>query len=386
MKKWLKKIFLYLLLPAAILHLGIWFTGNLHFYKVMRYTILKGRMGPSIDEYYIHPNHTVNIGNPVPWPKHPQYNQNVFSKEESAIHDKFQTVSFCVVKDGKLLFDYYAPGYSDTSKTNSWSVAKSIVSILVGVAIREGKIDSLDAPVEKYLEGFNGTGITIRHLLAMSSGINFSEQYMNPFGFAAKALYGDDNRKLVKNYQPVSKPMQVFDYQSGNTLLLGYILKAATGKSVSDYASEKLWSKIGAEHPAMWSLDGVNQEERAFCCFNSNATDFARIGHLYLNQGIWEGDTIVNPAYVKETTKLAPLKLNDGKPNDQYGLHWWVTRFQNEEIFYARGIQGQYIFVIPSSRTVIVRLGRKRDEHKENGVPPDVWEYLKMGSRIASSS
>lgn len=386
MKNNKRKYLVYLILGVALIHSFLLLTGNMHFYSVMRHTVLKGRLGPSIDEYFIHPNRTVHAGIPKPWPKDEKYNQAAFTEKENEVHKKYQTVSFCVIRDGQLVFDYYAPGYSDTSKTNSWSVAKSIVSILLGIAIREGEIESLDEPIDQYLPEYQGSGITLRHLLAMSSGINFVEQYMNPFGFAAKALYGKDNRKLAKNYKPVSKPMQIFDYQSGNTLLLGYVLKAATGKSVSEYASEKLWSRIGAEHPALWSLDAVNQEERAFCCFNSNATDFARIGQLYLNQGIWEGDTIVNPDFVRETTSLAPLKLKEGTTNDQYAYHWWVTRFNDEQIFYARGIQGQYIFVIPTTKTVIVRLGRKRDEEKVNGVPPDVWEYLKMGTRIAAAS
>lgn len=377
---------LYIIVTGLVIHLGLYYTGNAHFYRVVNHTILKGRLGPSIDEYTIHPNREVKAVRPTPWPRHIRYNADTLSTNELEIHKKYQTVSFCVIKDGQLLFDYYAPGYSNQSKTNSWSVAKSIVSVLFGIAIREGKIESLDVPIEKYLPEYASSGITIRHLLAMSSGINFTEQYMNPFGFAAKALYGYDNRALVSHYKPVSDPMKVFDYESGNTLLLGYILKSATGTSLSDYASQKLWSRIGAEHPAMWSLDNVNQEERAFCCFNSNATDFARIGQLYLNQGIWEGDTLVDPQFVKETTSLTGITLKEGKPNDQYAYHWWVTQYQGEEIFYARGIQGQYIFVVPSLKTVIVRLGRKREEKKVDGVPPDVWAYLNMGTRIAKGA
>lgn len=377
------RIFTICFVLAVVGHIAIVATSNKHFYRALANTVFEGRMGPSIDQFRIYPNHEIRPLSPNPWSIDSAYNQMDLSPDEMAIHQKYQTVAFCVVRSGKLLFEHYAPGYRDTSHTNSWSMAKSIVSILIGIAHREGKIKNLDDPIHLYLPAYKGSNVSIRHLLAMSSDINFKEDYINPFGFAAKALFGFDNRKLVSNYHPRGNPGQIFDYQSGNTLILGYLLKEVTGKSLSAYAEEKLWSRIGATESAFWSLDEVNQEERAFCCFNSGARDFARIGQLYLQRGIWNGDTIVNPDYVEASTSLFPMRLQEGGPNDQYGLHWWVTKFKGEKIFYARGIKGQYIFVIPSSETVIVRLGRKRDETKKNGVPSDVWDYLKMGSRIS---
>lgn len=361
-------------------------TGNTHVYKVLANTVFKGRLSPSIDEYTIYHNREVAIGEPQPWKHHHNYNQFDLTLEEEELHSKYLTVAYVIIKDNQLLFERYYENYSDSSLTNSWSMAKTIVSILIGSAIKEGKIESIDTKAETFLPHLKGSGITIRHLLAMSSDISFAEQYINPFGFAAKALYGEDDYSLVKQYKPRGNPMQVFDYESGNTLLLSYLLKAATGKSLSEYASEKLWKPLGAEHAALWSLDGEKGNERAFCCFNSNAPDFARIGQLYLNNGIWNGDTLIDPAYVKATTEFAPLKLESGEPNNEYAYHWWATNFNNEKIFYARGINGQYIFVIPSQNAVVVRLGRKRDKEKQEGVPIDALQFLEMGYRLSQQT
>ncbi len=385
MKK-LKKAVVYTLVFALVFHVALVITGNSHVYKVLVNTILKGRLSPSIDEYTIYYNRAIAIGNPQPWQQHKAYNSNQFTQKEEAIHSKYQTVAFCIIKDNQLLFERYYENYSDTSLTNSWSMAKTIISVLIGSAIKEGAIESIDEKVEKYLPHLQGSGLTIKHLLAMSSDINFSEQYINPFGFAAKALYGKDNLNLVKKYKPRGNPMNKFDYQSGNTLLLSYVLKEATGKTVSEYASEKLWKPLGAEHIAQWSLDDKGGNERAFCCFNSNATDFARIGQLYLNNGIWKGDTLIDPMYVKTTTSFAPLKLESGETNERYAYHWWATMHNGEKIFYARGINGQYIFVIPSQNAVVVRLGRKRDKEQQNGVPLDAIRFLEMGYRLSEKA
>ncbi len=366
----------------AIFHIAMLITNNVHIYKTLRYTVLKGKLSPGIDDYIIFPNDTVFQANPEFWPLDSVYNTYIFNREEKDYHLRFQTVAFAVIKDGKLLFDYYWEGYSDTSYTNAWSMTKSITSVLIGIAIREGKINGIDQLAEEFLPHLNGTGITVGHLLSMSSNLSFTESYINPFSFAAKALYGENLETLMPNYKPNGKPGEILDYQSGNSVLLGMILKKATGKGVSEYASEKLWKRIGASRPAIWSLDRKGGIEKTFCCFNSNALDFARLGQLYLDRGIWKGDTIVDPAYARLCTTLSPTMLPEGTKNDRYGYHWWVTNFHGETIFYARGIKGQYIFVVPSKKVVIVRLGRERDEVKIKGVPRDVFRYLEMGMNI----
>ena len=137
-----------------------------------------------------------------------------------------------------------------------------------------------------------------------------------------------------------------------------------------------MWKPLGAESPAYWSLDHAGGEEKAYCCFNSNARDFARIGQLYLNHGNWKGQQLVSSGYVKESIQPADILDEEGKKNEKYGLSWWLVNFKSHPVFYARGILGQYIFVIPDKEMVVIRLGHKRDKHLTNGHPDDIICYL----------
>jgi len=209
----------------------------------------------------------------------------------------------------------------------------------------------------------------------MSSSISFNESYINPFGFAAEALYGNNLKELIYRYKLEGEPGKNFDYQSGNTQLLCFILEKTTGMNIYTYASNKIWKNIGAQKNALWCLDKKNGEARAFCCFNSNAKDFSRLGQLMLHNGNYNGTQIIDTNYVKATTKAAKI-FSDNLPNNKYGYHWWLINYKGEEIFYARGILGQYIFCIPSKKIVAVRLGHKRSKEKINDHPADVYIYL----------
>jgi len=263
--------------------------------------------------------------------------------------------------------------------SNSFSVAKSIVSILTGIALKEGSIRDIDQPVGDFLPAF-GKGararITIRHLLTMCSGLNWDESYINPFSMTTKAYYGKDLKGLIMNLEAVEEPGRVFKYLSGNTLVLAMVLEKATGMNLSKYASEKLWKPLGAGRSALWSLDKKDGREKAYCCFNSNARDFARMGQLYLDRGMWKGRRLVPADYVAASTRPAPLVHPDGRPCGIYGYSWWLARHRDMRIFYARGILGQYIICIPEKRMVIVRLGHKRGPKNSEGQPEDLYLYV----------
>jgi len=351
-------------------------TGNTHIFKTLGSTILKGKLGPSVDTKKLFSTRKVNIGKPQPWPEDSLLGKLKLSDVDYKNLDKYQTLSFLVIKHGKLIHEEYWSGYNSASATNSWSMAKSIISILTGCAIKEGKIKSVEQNVGDFLPEYKNTGLKIKHLLTMSSGINFKEQYINPYGYTAKALYGDNLDKLNKKYRVNNIPGKHFIYLSGNSQVLSFIIHKATGKTVSEYASEKLWKKIGAEHPAYWSLDHKNGNEKGFCCFHSNARDFAKIGQLMLQKGIWGMDTIIPYSYYKQSISLAPTIQLDGKPNDLYGYQWWIIKYKGLDIFYARGIDGQYIIDIPAKDMVVVRLGRKRNDTKKNGHPLDFYIYM----------
>ncbi|MCL2155543.1 MAG: serine hydrolase, partial [Leptospirales bacterium] len=178
-------------------------------------------------------------------------------------------------------------------------------------------------------------------------------------------------------------------YQSGVTELLSLIVANAVGTTLSEYASEKLWTPIGAEHDALWSLDRDNGIEKAYCCFNTNARDFARIGQLILNKGKWNGKQVISEKFINEaTTPAVWLKDGDTERNvDFYGYQWWRLVRNGIEVKYARGIQGQYIFVIPEKKMVVVRLGHKREVKIENNYnyPKDVEMWIDTAIEIVSS-
>jgi CubicO group peptidase (beta-lactamase class C family) len=386
----LKKFLLWFFGILALLCILAWATGNAHLFKGVANTYLKGRSGPSIDEYHIFSYNTIHHGTPQPWPISARYNKSIIASELLKEFEAYQTVAFLVIQHDSILHEEYWDGGSDTSHTNSFSAAKSIVGMLTGVAIQDGAIKSLDEPVVNYLPEFAGGNkdkVTVRHLLTMSSGINFDEDYVSPFAYPAKAYYGSDLSTLTSGYQVTEEPGKVFKYLSGNTALLSFVLKKATGKSLSDYATEKLWKPIGAEQDAYWSLDHESGVEKAYCCFNSNARDFARLGKLYLHNGNWNGKQLIDSSFVTEAITPADLADENGGRNEVYGYSWWVIKdFHGHKIGYARGILGQYIFVIPDLDMVVVRLGKKRSKERIGDHPKDAFVYLEAAEKIAKAN
>ncbi|MDX5347596.1 MAG: beta-lactamase family protein, partial [Hymenobacteraceae bacterium] len=285
--------------------------------------------------------------NPEPWPQASDYNTQQMPAELIKMHEELGSIAFLVIKDDSLRYEKYWEKYGPDSHTNSFSMAKSIVSILVGIAIEEGKIKSVDQPVADFLPEFRKNGkkkILIRHLLTMSSGLNWDESYANPLSMTTEAYYGDNLRKVIGRLEAVEEPGQKFSYKSGDTQVLAFVVEAATGKKLAEYAEEKLWQKIGAVERAEWSVDKKGGQEKAYCCFFSNARDFARIGKLYLNNGIWNGDTLVPPAYVQASlTPMGQPAALTGETTNFYGYQWWLLpEYKGQDIFYARGILGQY--------------------------------------------
>lgn len=360
-----------LALAAAWIHMA----DKNYVYKAIAYNFA------DIDDNAIFEQRTVDSpAVPQPWPLAAKYNTGQLPTELEQLHQDLESIAFLLVKDDSILYEQYWDGYSDESLSNSFSMAKSIVSMLVGVAIKEGKIESVDQPVGDFLPRFrkgNKAKIRIKHLLWMSSGLNWDESYSNPFSMTTEAYYGTDLKKVINRLDAEEEPGQQWSYKSGDTQVLGFVLEAATGMSLSKYAAEKLWKPLGAAHDAEWSVDNPSGIEKAYCCFFSNARDFARLGKLYLHNGTWNGDTIVQPAYVKAS--LTPNNLvaaATGEKVDFYGYQWWLLpKYKGQDIFYARGILGQYIIVIPEKDIIIVRLGKERGE-RINNHPSEVMAMI----------
>ncbi|MCC7332104.1 MAG: serine hydrolase [Flavobacteriales bacterium] len=376
MKK-LKKIGVGFIIFLALTSTILFLTGNKHIFKAIATTYLVGKTGPSIDEYDIFENRTVKTGVAQPWKISDNYNK----KRNDSLHKEIESLdpaAFLVVKNDSLVYEEYWDNYSDSSLTNSFSMAKSYVGMLIGIALDEGKINSVDDPVMNYLPQYSThPELTIKHLLTMSSGINFDESYENPFGHMAKAYYGRYIEKLNENYTVTETPGEIFRYLGGNTIILSFILEKVTGQNLSDYMSEKVWQRIGAVQPALWNLDHKDGKEKAYCCFYSNARDFAKIGQLYLNNGLWNNERILSEQYIKESTTPAYyLKDTKDAPVDYYGYQIWTTFYKGLSIYFFRGIKGQYTIMIPEKNIVVVRLGHKRSKTFLNNNPAELYTCI----------
>ncbi|GAA4139042.1 serine hydrolase [Sphingobacterium kyonggiense] len=319
----------------------------------------------NITDYKIFPSRTANNSNEhfnflnakqTKVPKSIQYaNQDYpfedFLKEQN-------TVAFLVIQRDSLLYEQYWDGYTDSSMIASFSMAKSITSILIGCAIEDKLIESVEEPITRYIPELKANGfddVKIKHLLQMTSGLDFREGYINPFGEVASFYYGTNLTKAIGKLKLKRKPGEAFEYVSGNTQLLGFVLdRALKDQSITSYLEEKLWKPMGMEYPATWSLDRKNGIEKTFCCINARARDFAKLGRLYLNKGNWNGKQLVPVNWVKESTKA---EIKEGSvPYYQY--QWWLPSNNGE--FIAQGILGQFIYVNPQKDLIIVRLGKKQ--------------------------
>ncbi len=273
--------------------------------------------------------------------------------------EKSKTVAFLIIKNDTIQYERYFKGYDRSGIVPSFSMAKSVTSILIGCAIADGYIGDVEEPVTKYIPELQKNGfdkVTIKHLLQMTSGLKFNESYVNPFGDAATFYYGRNLEKNIVRMKLKSEPGTTFNYQSGNTQLLGLVLdRALKGISITQYLQEKLWTPLSMEYDASWSIDRKEDGlEKTFCCINATAIDYAKIGRLFQNNGNWNGHQIISPEWVKTSTTA---ELKDGSV-DYYQYQWWLGS-PEEGDYMAQGILGQYIYVHPTKNMVIVRLGKK---------------------------
>lgn len=349
-------------------NLALYLSGKWYYYKALVYNYV------DIDDLDLFAYRTIEPGTPQPWNIGADYNKVALSDTLQKTIDRYKSVAFLVIKDDSIRYEQYQEGYGTESYSNSFSMAKSVIGILIGIALDEGKIKSLDEPVYTYYPEYNhgeNRKLTIRHLLTMSSGLDYDEGYTSLTSPTTRSYYDTKLREQMNDLCVKEEPGKKFEYRSSDSQVLSFVLKSATGKTVSEYASEKLWKPLGAEHDAKWSLDHESGDEKAYCCIYSNARDFARIGKLMLQKGKWNGRQIVSESYVHEALTPAPT-LDGDKPNISYGFQWWIREQDGKLVHYARGILGQYIFVIPSENIIIVRLGHERGEKDATGTPSDM--------------
>jgi CubicO group peptidase (beta-lactamase class C family) len=323
----------------------------------------------SIDDYRIFSNRVVQRSpRPMPWPVAVRSKSEPVEKTQKLLQD-LETTALLMVQDDEIVFEKYFGDGGTSVQSGSFSMAKSIVSLLAGIALQEGKIKSLEEPIGAYLPEWSGReegSIRIRDLLTMTAGLDWNESYLNPFSITTEAYYGSNLLTTVLKQRKIVDPGSVFSYSSGTTHLLGTVVSRAINQSLSEFASARLWQPLGAETDALWSLDRDGGMEKSYCCFNATARDFARIGSLVLRKGEWGGRSLVNQSYIAEMVKPHRVSNEQGAAVDYYGYQWWVLQTPSGEVPYARGILGQYIVVIPQTRRVIVRLGKDTGERTDH--------------------
>lgn len=274
--------------------------------------------------------------------------------------DRTYTNALLVLKDGRIVSEIYRNNTNAQTRFMGWSMTKSITSILVGCALAEGRIASLDDPITRYLPELKGSGYdgtTIRQIMQMRSGVDYEERYdfENP-GIAARnhiaalvknvARFADAARTVKRLHEPG----KVFQYKTIDTAVLGWLIERVSGGStVAAYTAQRLWEPLGAEADGFYIMDGTPGAGREFsgAGFNATLRDFGRIGLMMLNGGKANGRQIVSPEWVKAST-------TSDAPDGPYGLQWWLTG--RDGAYSAIGLQGQYIHVDPRSRTVVVKL------------------------------
>jgi CubicO group peptidase (beta-lactamase class C family) len=288
----------------------------------------------------------------------------VLSREESEL-DEFlgetDTLAFVVVHGDRLVSERYFGDTTRESLLTSFSVAKSLVSTLVGIAIDEGLIGSIEDPVTDYLPELAARDpdfrkIALRDLLTMSSGIRYEEGGFPSLGDDTYTYYGVDLRDIALNRTHIEQPPGLaWHYNDYNTLLLGLVLERTTGTSVSDFMATSLWQPLGAEADATWSLDSERSRfEKMESGVNARAVDYARFGLLFLHNGEWNGRRIVSEEWVRAATSAD--NTTDPAYHSGYRYFWWMD-VERPGRFYALGKHGQYIYVAPDADAVVVRFG-----------------------------
>lgn len=325
------------------------------------------------------------------WAKAKDYNRYRLPEEDEAYLDSLHTVSFLVIRKDSILFESYRDGWNDTLTSNLYSATKTIVGLLVGVALDEGKIHSLDDKVSRYIPIYNKgmqADVTLRNLLTMSGGMAWDEAYASLFSVTTHGYYGNDLYELVTGLEVENRPGVRFSYRSGETQLLAFALEAATGETLSRYAEEKLWKPMQAERDAYWLLDKEGGDEKAFCCFHTTARDVARFGRLMLHRGEWNGKRLVSREYMEEMLRPASYLKDQwgGDSLSYYGMQVWLMRHRGEIVPCMRGMLGQYIYVLPAEDAVVVRLGRKRHDVYDGPFTVDMTRYLDIAVRILDGS
>lgn len=354
-------------------------TGYGYLIRGVRVTYFTGHKTAFLSDYRYFDNSTVARGTPQPWPLSEQYNLFPPSGRLESLHQTNGTVAFLIIKNDSIFYERYYDKHNEISHTNSFSMAKSIVTSALGKAVSLGYL-TMDTKVGDYFSEY-ATGdaalVTVADLASMASGIKWDEKYYSPFSDVTRLYFDRDITAFLRVQKVVDVPGKTFNYSSGDTQLLAMVLEEALPVSLPEFVSEHFWKPMGAETEALWQMDRADGMVKAYCCFASNARDFARFAKLYKDHGHWNGVQILDSTFVATSTRPR------FSASPQYGYGWWLDTFQEKEMFYMRGHLGQYAIVVPQDNVVIIRLGHRGNvngEGKFHGT--DFYVYLEEAYKM----
>ena len=376
----MKKFITRLALVFSILIAGLYLTDTDYILKAVQTVYLQGNTTASIDDYPFFENKTVKIGKSKSWPLHKNYNKIPATEKLLELHKAQGTVAYMIIKNDSILFESYYDGYEENSKSNSFSMAKSYVSGMLGKAIMDGYIKSINQPVSdffpQYKEGL-AAKVTVGDLASMASGSSWEESYYSPFTITTRAYYGKELEKTILGLKTVDVPGKSFKYASGDTQLLAMILEKATGKKMYNYLSESFWIPLESENEALWQIDSeANDMVKAYCCIATNAKDFARFGKLYKDYGKWNGKQVLDSTFVAKSIKPR------FEESPHYGYGWWLRKTEDKSFFMMEGHLGQCVIVEPEDNIIIVRLGNAKASFGNNPYNGDINTYIEEAYKM----
>ena len=372
-----KKIIRPVVLVIAGLVALLYFTGNGFVFLLVGKVLETGRTTAGINDYLYFDNIEIPPSdNPQAWLLDEDYNIIPSPPSLDALHKELGTVAFLIIKNDSLWHERYFDDYGLDSKSNSFSMIKTIVAAALPKAIEAGDVDSEDQKVIDFLPWLTGDyakDVSMGDLASMSSGLKWKEDYENLLTITPRTYVEKDMARLMKTIPIESEPGQQFVYQSGNTQLLAMALQQATGKSISVLLHDYFWNPMGVEQPTSWIIDSKTHGlEKAYCCWNANARDFARFGKLFKNHGVWNGVQLIDSTF---TAKAVRPRFED---SPQYGYGWWLGDVDGKAFFSMRGHLGQYVIVLPAYDLIVVRLGhRSMPDLPDSDTPADLPLFVR---------
>jgi CubicO group peptidase (beta-lactamase class C family) len=388
MKRMFWGVMKWLLLLALLLQL----TGHAYIWRALKSTYLQGHRTANIDDAHNFDQRIIAKGAGQAWPQAANYNQQTLSESILQHHQHYATAAFIVAQHGKLVHEQYFAPYNAQSRTNSFSMAKTITTLQVGRAVKEGYISNFDAPIteqiKEYAHDARGQKATLAQLSSMKSGHEWDENYYLPLNMTAELYYGKDAQALVLSHGFEREPGTAFEYSSGSTQVLGVFLQRAlqardANLTISQHLSRSLWAPLGMGSDAIYTLDRAGDlggMERTYCCIFATALDFARIGQFLLQDGQWNGQQLLDKAFIER------MRRPDLQP--YYGHSLWMDWQYKHPFYLLQGHEGQYVVVVPALDLVMVRTGQHRDKNKlepHGQIPLEVYSFVDEAVRLVQT-